>query len=118
YNYNQIMYKLDLTVPRLVLPVAIYRDPRGRLGDRSKVEPQSSEQLAFFALDRPAPGAVPFYDRAGQLTTGAAEPDPEATAEVTPAFYALPADAPDRPATTVPLFEFIHAETGERFYST
>lgn len=117
YNYNQIMYKLDLTDPRLVLPVAIYRDPQGQLGDRSQVEPQSSEQLGFFALDRPAPGAVPIYAAAGQLTTAVPEAAPEGLAEVEPRFYALPADASDRPATTAPLFEFIHTETGERYYS-
>jgi hypothetical protein len=64
YNYNEIMYRLDLDDPRLVLPVAIYDrgsasaqdlvDKRGlRRGDHSLA-------ATFFAPDRPGPGTVPF----------------------------------------------------------
>lgn len=48
YDYNQIMYRLDLEDPRLALPVAVYRP---------------GEALpAYFALDRPAAGAEALPD--------------------------------------------------------
>jgi len=52
YNYNQLMYRLDLGDERLVLPVAVYRKADGGLGFRS------GESIAFFACDRPGPGLV------------------------------------------------------------
>jgi len=52
YNYNQLMYRLDLGDERLVLPVAVYRQADGGLAFRS------GESIAFFACDRPAPGLV------------------------------------------------------------
>ena len=62
YDYNQIMYQLDLSDPRLALPVAIYEDsvglraPPPRLvtkaspADREATPPRP---VAFFAPDRP-----------------------------------------------------------------
>jgi hypothetical protein len=52
YEYNQIMYKLDLGEPRLNLPVPIY-EVEGKYVPKSPGHP-----IAFFALDRPSPGTI------------------------------------------------------------
>src|SRR5439155_20880164 len=67
YDYNQILYRLDLADARLVLPVPVYRLANERLGTR-----KPRERIAFFALDRPRDGAVPIYaDSAdGRLRVG------------------------------------------------
>ncbi len=54
YDYNQIMYKLDLDDPRLNLPVPIYEDVLGYLHPKMPGLP-----IAFFALERPGAGTVP-----------------------------------------------------------
>jgi hypothetical protein len=66
----------------------------------------TSLRPAFFALERPAAGSVPVYESmkgtARVLEAGHAVQPPGAGE---PIFYALPADAEDPPATTVPLRE-------------
>jgi hypothetical protein len=56
YDYNQIMYKLDLDEPRLNLPAPIY-EVDGRYLSRSP-----GHRVVFFALDRPAAGTLPIGD--------------------------------------------------------
>jgi hypothetical protein len=106
YDYNQIMYRLDLADPRLSLPVPVYgtRDADGRerfatLRDMPGGKPGGA--AAFFACDHPGEGTVPVYRRAdGSLqTTGT--PD----ASGAPVFHALPADVAPPPGVTVPLYE-------------
>lgn len=70
YEYNQMMYKLELDDPRLALPVPIYREVsandagakdvemRGESLSRSPAARQGG-QIAFFAMDRP-------FDRLGE----------------------------------------------------
>ncbi|MBI2300946.1 MAG: hypothetical protein HYU66_18705 [Armatimonadetes bacterium] len=84
YDYNQVMYRLDLADPRLVLPVAVYR-----VGERLLTGPELPvdeplPEIAYFACDRPAPGLTEVAPAAGRL-------------------YALPPDAANPPATTMPL---------------
>jgi hypothetical protein len=61
YDYNPIMYRLDLDDPRLYLPVAIYRMP-GASGAYRTLDALpadvSGAELAFFAPDRPRAGTV------------------------------------------------------------
>jgi hypothetical protein len=76
YDYNQIMYKLDLGDPRLNLPVAV-SESDGTLTLRSPGQP-----VMFFALDRPGRGTIPIGG-----------------------FHALPPDLNEPPSTTVPLYE-------------
>ncbi len=118
YDYNQILYKLDLGDPRLVLPVAVYALP-GRYGTFRDLTPGQEARVAFFALDRSIKGAVPVYaheepggGRCLQVGTPSGSPKPA------PLFYALPADTKQPPATAVPLYEFIHREGKQRAYST
>ncbi len=57
YDYNQVMYRLDLD--RVPVPVPIYGPG---LGTRDHLPAgQDAAPAAFFALDRPAPGAVALH---------------------------------------------------------
>jgi hypothetical protein len=112
YDYNQVMYKLDLADERLALPVAVYRSG-DRLGTatRKGIE-RDPQRVAFFALDRAAKGTTPVYEQGGALKAG----EPPKGAEAL--FHALPADAADAPATTVPLYEYTSEDGKKRLYST
>jgi hypothetical protein len=69
YNYNQLMYRLDLADPRLVLPVAVYQ-VKGRYLLRDEVEREklwsNVESIPFFAFDRARAGLIPVYSGEGQ----------------------------------------------------
>ena len=124
YNYNQVMYKLDLGDPRLVLPVAVYRlsgeEGRDRLATAERLDRSGARPVAFFACDREGEGSIPIFGRktrAGQtLLPGIPKPEDVADGEPEPLFYALPADMKDPPAATVPLYEYVHKEGVKRDY--
>lgn len=127
YNYNQIMYKLDLADERLVLPVAVYEggssEGPNRLATAERLAQRSDafrpEQIAFFALDRPKPGCVAVYSAESPSGEALAVGAPLERADETvspPVFYALPSGLEDPPATTVPLCEFVQVESGRRVY--
>ncbi len=120
YDYNQIMYALDLADPRLVLPVAVYEAEAG--GEQAlSVRPGDSnaKRIAFMSLDRPRAGVVAIVRRMEpdgrfELQCEASGDDNKPMRNVV--FYALPADATtDR--TTAPLFAWTHQTTGERQYA-
>jgi len=101
YDYNQVMYRVDLDDEQLVLPAAVY-DAKGkgradnlRLADALLAGRGQFARIAFFALDRPRKGAIPIE----APTTGRGESGGVL-------FYALPADAAD-PGATVLLYEYI-----------
>ncbi|WP_435010499.1 hypothetical protein P12x_001769 [Tundrisphaera lichenicola] len=79
YDYNQIMYRLDLRDPRLNLPVPIY-DKQGTLQPKSPGHP-----IVFFALDRPGTNTRPIGNP--------------------PRFYALSLDLEVPPSTTITLYQ-------------
>ncbi len=113
YDYNQMMYKLDLADPRLILPVAVYRMGKGEPDNLAVGKP--GNPIAFFALDRPATGTLPvFVVEEGKLHVGANKELKDAK----PLFYALPADAEKPLATTIPLYEFVSTDGKRRIYST
>jgi hypothetical protein len=66
YDYNQIMYRLSLDDPRLVLPVPVYQ-VQGRYLLREAVEKgnlwDNVESVPFYAIEpnRPRDGVVPVY---------------------------------------------------------
>lgn len=103
YDYNQIMYGLDLDDPRLVLPLPVH--VRG--GDRPTFAMnEPGERIAFFACDRP---------REGLVAIGAAGDAEHALSVLKdgagkPTFYALPADLEAPPPETAPLFGWRHAD--------
>jgi hypothetical protein len=128
YDYNQVMYRLDLADRRLALPVAVYELPAGdgsvRFTTRSGLK-ESGEgtprQVAFFAPDRPGIAGVPVYEepdpndgRLLRLGTGAATPSDRSTA---PVFYVLPDDPRGLDESTVRLYEHQTQAGGRRSYS-
>ncbi|MFQ6131023.1 MAG: hypothetical protein ACE5R4_03230 [Armatimonadota bacterium] len=126
YDYNQIMYKLDLADMRLVLPVPVYSlsDEGGpeRLGTvRHLGAARKAGAIAFFALDRPKPGSVPVYawqDEAGGTALAVNRSSVPGRREPQPLFHALPPEAKDPPATAAPLYEFVAEGGTRRAYST
>jgi hypothetical protein len=130
YNYNQIMYKLDLSDPRLVLPVAVYRraeeeeeEDTWRLATRQRLAGgETPTQIAFFAPDRAQPGVVPVYERNGPGGQTVLEVVPAAQAagagSADPLFYALPAETESFPPTTTLLYEFVDEKAQRRIYAT
>jgi hypothetical protein len=106
YEYNQVMYRLDLADTRLNLPVAVYRRPgaAGLVTAPGLGAMREALPVAFFAPERAGPGTVPaFVETAegGRRRLRVGDP-PEG---IEPLFHILPADRPDPPAATVPLYE-------------
>jgi hypothetical protein len=131
YDYNQIMYQLDLSDRRLALPVAIYELPSGAgaaarlvpralLPDRDR--PASAlRRVAFFAPDREGIADLPVFEEhdAGPgltLHVGAGARPPGASG-ARPSFFILRADVKDYTGATVPLYEYKADGAQARFYS-
>jgi hypothetical protein len=106
YDYNQVMYQLDLADPRLALPVPIYavdREGTTRLvPGPAREESETVGDVAFFAPDRPGLATIPV--RQGQA------------ADAPPLFYVLK-DTEKPPAGTVPLHVFREKEGNGRYHS-
>ncbi len=113
YDYNQILYKLDLSDPRLAIPTPVYDVSSGDVPDSFAGAPPDGKErrVAFFAPDRPFRGGVAVAARKDGLYVGGAE-------EKGAVFYALPADAKDAPAGARPLYEFRPKDGGRPAYST
>jgi hypothetical protein len=109
YDYNQVMYRLDLADERLALPSPVYAatsDGRQTLVPRGGIDGDAPQPpIAFFALDRPASDAIPISHRKAP-----------ADEKATPLFYGLPADSKDAGDSTTPLFVF-RSPDGEMSYS-
>jgi len=130
YDYNQIMYQLDLSDRRLALPVAIYEVPRGpsgsyRLQTKSAIldlEQAPSPRVAFFAPDREGIALLPVYERDdpkdGWSLHVAASGQTSQFSGSQPLFFVLPADIRDYTSATVPLYEYRADGNGHRYYST
>lgn len=129
YDYNQIMYKLDLADSRLVLPVPVYAlgnaaEPGAFATAEFLPAEQASRAIAFFAPDRSAPGLLAVKRDAGEISSPiralTAEPPKPGTSspQADVLFYALPADAKDPPATTLPLFEYTRQDDGRKVWTT
>jgi hypothetical protein len=124
YNYNQVMYKLDLADPRLVLPVAVYRlseeEGADRFATAERFDRSRPRPVPFFACDREGEGTIPIYERQMRVGKRLLRRDLGVTAltdaEPEPLFYALPADMKDPPAASVPLYEYVHQDGVNRHY--
>ena len=110
YDYNQVLYKLDLGDPRLALPVAIYRLADDSYGTIAAVKGEPGVP-AFFAVDRPIKGSVPIRVAKDRLKVGDAD-------DIPLAFHAIPADIKDPPPGTTPLFEHRGPDGEWPVYST
>lgn len=122
YDYNQMMYRLDLADARLSIPVPVYQselDQPFRFGTPTSSYNPPVNSAAFLALDHAGTNSIPIYATAlkkggFELQTSRPEGDPSPT----PLFHALPVDVNDIPSTTVPLYEYINEERGQRAYRT
>jgi hypothetical protein len=118
YDYNQMLYKLDLSDGRLNLPVAVYVPPEAKRPDRFVLgsDRPAHSTVAFFALERSGTGTIPVYaaTRANAPALSAEEPATNAM----PLFHALPSEVAKLPATAVSLYEFIHEDGKRRAYAT
>ncbi|MCC7423462.1 MAG: hypothetical protein IT428_24565 [Planctomycetaceae bacterium] len=111
YEYNQMMYRVDLSDERLALPVAFGATERGipkRLrGDEIPRGGLLWDAIAFMALDRGGPDSVPVFaddapDGSRRLRIGSRS---DASAGP-PLFFALAPDTKNPPRTAVALWEF------------
>ena len=127
YDYNQVMYRLDLSDRRLALPVAIYEASKDRGPARLVTRKGVSESagaapgpIAFFAPDRPGNDTLPVYeqvDSAGQQTLRVeAEGPPKTGKDGGPLFFLLRDDNGKRAPATLRLYEYTDA-SGGRSYS-
>jgi hypothetical protein len=106
YDYNQVMYQLDLADPRLALPAPVFEvggdgaSATGGLafGPAVKGGGVHDRSIAFFALDRPGGKTIPAVAEAGGE----------------PLFYMLPADT--ELAETTPIYEYSR-DGGPRTFS-
>lgn len=100
YNYNQILYRLNLEDARLSLPAPVYYLKSGKHQLHSKatpIVPNQVEKIAFFALPSTIVGTetIPIYSTGNGFTT-----HPPTTAK--PLFFALSVAAKSTP-DTIPL---------------
>ena len=115
YDYNQIMYRLDLSLPELNLPVAYTANPDRNATPfvtvKSSGSAEGTSQPTFFACERAAPGTRPVLWQDGALLLGAAGQTGEHVV-----FHAVPNQEADAAPGSTPLYEFKHTTTGERVY--
>ncbi len=109
YDYNQVMYRLNLDDPRLAAPAAVY-DAKGkghagdlRLHGFEATERADFNSIAFFALDRPRDGAVAVC-AVGNALRGVPDRTDDSTMPIH--FFAVPADAAHS-GITIPLYEYL-----------
>jgi hypothetical protein len=89
YNYNQLMYRLDLDDSRLILPAPVYR-VKNRYLQRDQIEREKLwdkiESIPFFAFDRKREGLIPVYAAEDQIGLQLTPTAPNAE----PLFFAIP----------------------------
>ncbi len=130
YDYNQVMYQLDLSDPRLALPVAIYHsmaraEVPARLAPKSAPNQRPStaaRRVAFFAPDRPGIATLPVYEeynpQNGQTLRVGSAGQPAEPAGPRPLFFILPHDIKDFTSATTPFYELLADGGAARVYST
>src|SRR5262249_10991329 len=108
YDYNQLMYRLDLADPRLALPQAVADPPAA---PAAVFSPPEARRLAFFAPDPARTSTVRVFAERdkGKLVRLRLK----AEKGEKPAFHALPAGK-ELPGT-VPLVEWVDGAGGRRY---
>ena len=99
YDYNQIMYRLNLADPRLDLPVPVYLGANGTLALQGAANLKSVQSIPFFALPPGAksPDLVAVYANGDRLQT-------QNNAGGKPLFYG--ASVQETSPAIVPLYEY------------
>jgi len=131
YDYNQIMYRLNLDDPRLALPVAVYQI-RTEQGEkdyllRDGIEKADKwdivESIPFYAIEpvRAHDNLVPVYAQKipgkNGVVLALTVKCPNSSAK--PLFYGLQTtDLEKVNPCIVSLYEYHHADTGQRLYSS
>lgn len=110
YDYNQVMYRLELDDPRLNLPVPVYERP-GDAGSTWSTVRHGNAAPRFFALLKPAEGTIPigWDEKTGRLVRLAKAADALFHAAADPA--ALGMDY------LLPLHEWTRANQAQTIYS-
>jgi hypothetical protein len=110
YDYNQIMYRLQLDDPRLNLPVPVY-EQLGDAGSTFSTVRHGNAPPRFFALPKPAEGTIPIGrdEKTGRLVGLAKAADALFHAAADPA--ALGMDY------LLPLHEWTRANQAQTIYS-
>ncbi len=108
YDYNQIMYKLDLADPRLNLPVPVYQVGGLYATGADAARRASGAPPLFFAIERAGEGTVPIVSTADGLRLATLN-DAEK-----PAFYGLSAEAKSTPKPIL-LIEEILGDNANKF---
>lgn len=127
YDYNQLMYRLDLADKRLALPAPVYRlnsDGHYRYGQREQISPDPSswsklDAIPFYAVPVSGnhDGLIPICcdDSAADAQLSAKGVDGKR-----PLFYALPAQpgaGEKTPPEVTPIYEYTDSSTGRRWYA-
>ena len=110
YDYNQIMYRLELDDPRLNLPVPVYERP-GDAGSTWSTMRHGNAAPRFFALPKPAEGTIPigWDEKTGRLVRLAKAADA--------LFHAAAAPAALGMDYLLPLHEWTRANQAQTIYS-
>ena len=110
YDYNQVMYRLQLDDPRLNLPVPVYERP-GDAGSTWSIVRHGNAAPRFFALPKPAEGTVPigWDEKTGRLVGLAKAADA--------LFYAAADPAALGMDYLLPLHEWTRANQAQTIYS-
>jgi hypothetical protein len=127
YDYNQIMYRLDLEDPRLILPSPVYQihDENGRKdyllvdGVRKAGKWASVKSVPFYAVEPARAGGalIPVY--AQRIPAGVRLTLTRPGSSAAPLFFGLPAgDSPNKNSCLVPLYEYHRTDTEQYLYST
>ncbi len=133
YNYNQLMYSLDLSDPRLTLPEPVYSV--GVTGKGSEYAQRQGvvtnnwwkqiRSVPFYAMpqNHGLPSLIPVYGVETHIKQGYTEmlQTTQPNSSATPVFYALPytvASVSKLPDDIVPLYSYTDSATGKVWYST
>lgn len=120
YEYNQMMYRLDLADARLALPVPVYQEKAGGpFRTKGKTPAPGLESMQFLALDRRAENTIAIYADASAGSNGmrlTTKPSVDAV-NGQPLFYALPHDLKAPPGTVTPLYEYVPKDGNQYNYS-
>jgi hypothetical protein len=121
YDYNQVMYRLDLAHPGLTVPVAIgsledrelakltsrsWNDDSSKPGEGNVSLPQLWRQIPFFAPDQPGTNLIPIEvatSETGRILWRRGNPGEESG--LTPRFYTWDNDRETPPEPTLELWQ-------------
>ncbi|MBN2377520.1 MAG: hypothetical protein JXD22_14055 [Sedimentisphaerales bacterium] len=128
YDYNQIMYRLDLSDERLHLPVPVYetnspqQNPQYLLGKDVRLKGIDPEIVGvpFYAIspERAYDGLVPIY-QTSSAAQGFQLKKTSTDNSLAPLFFGLPENATkqNNESIVAPLYEYTNTRTGTKRYS-